>query len=260
MTDALAMLVPVLGRALLHFLWQGAVIGLAAALALQALRNARPQARYAVACLALLACALAPIVDMVGTACGSGTDARALQHGDALHCAPMVATAATAARRLGRLAGRRCVALDRCPVGRGRMRAVAAHGDGRGLDPAPARYAARRQRRPRGRRDWTGWPSASDLRRPIALRLVDSLDSARRRRAGGGRWCCCRRIADAHAGRTDRGAARARTGAHPSPRLPGEPVAGRSGGACCSTTRSRGGCRGRSASSASTSPTSSRSR
>jgi len=50
-----------LGHALLHFLWQGALIGLLAALALQALREARPQARYAVACLALLACVLAPL-------------------------------------------------------------------------------------------------------------------------------------------------------------------------------------------------------
>ena len=53
--------VPMLGRALLHFLWQGALIGLLAALAMQVLREARPQARYAVACLALLACVLAPV-------------------------------------------------------------------------------------------------------------------------------------------------------------------------------------------------------
>lgn len=55
-----ATFVPVLGRALLHFFWQGALIGLVAALLLHALRGARPQARYAVACGALLACALAP--------------------------------------------------------------------------------------------------------------------------------------------------------------------------------------------------------
>ena len=64
MTDLLAMfansLVPALALALLHFLWQGALIGLLAALALALLRNARPQARYAVACLALLACVLLP--------------------------------------------------------------------------------------------------------------------------------------------------------------------------------------------------------
>ena len=56
--------VPVLGRALLHFVWQGAVIGVVAALVLHALRDARPHARYAVACVALLACALAPVLDI----------------------------------------------------------------------------------------------------------------------------------------------------------------------------------------------------
>lgn len=68
MNDSLAplftVLVPTIGRALLHFLWQGAVIGLVAALLLHVLRVARPQARYAIACMALLACALAPIADI----------------------------------------------------------------------------------------------------------------------------------------------------------------------------------------------------
>ena len=38
MNETLEMLVPVLGRALLNFLWQGALIGLLAAVALQLLR------------------------------------------------------------------------------------------------------------------------------------------------------------------------------------------------------------------------------
>lgn len=50
-----------LGRALLASLWQGAAIGAAAWLALAALRDARAQTRYAVACIALLACLLAPL-------------------------------------------------------------------------------------------------------------------------------------------------------------------------------------------------------
>ena len=61
MAELLDALVPLLGLALLHFLWQGALIGLLAAVVLDMLRNARPQARYAVACLALLACMLAPV-------------------------------------------------------------------------------------------------------------------------------------------------------------------------------------------------------
>jgi beta-lactamase regulating signal transducer with metallopeptidase domain len=61
MTELLVDFIPVLGRALLHFVWQGALVGLLAALALHLLRDARPQARYAVACMALLACTMMPI-------------------------------------------------------------------------------------------------------------------------------------------------------------------------------------------------------
>jgi beta-lactamase regulating signal transducer with metallopeptidase domain len=61
MTELPAAFVPALARTLLHFLWQGALVGATAALALQVLRDARPQARYALACLALLACLLLPL-------------------------------------------------------------------------------------------------------------------------------------------------------------------------------------------------------
>lgn len=64
MTDAIALLVPALAMALLHFLWQGALVGLLAALGLSLLRNAPAQARYALACLALLACALLPFANL----------------------------------------------------------------------------------------------------------------------------------------------------------------------------------------------------
>ncbi|MGG6461557.1 M56 family metallopeptidase [Solilutibacter silvestris] len=60
--DAIAALVPLLAATLLHFLWQGALIGALAWMSLLALRSARPQARYAVACLALLACLIAPVL------------------------------------------------------------------------------------------------------------------------------------------------------------------------------------------------------
>jgi beta-lactamase regulating signal transducer with metallopeptidase domain len=72
MAEILEALVPLLGQALLHFLWQGALIGGVAALLLGALREARPQARYAVACLALLACVLAPIATMLAPLLTSG--------------------------------------------------------------------------------------------------------------------------------------------------------------------------------------------
>jgi beta-lactamase regulating signal transducer with metallopeptidase domain len=65
MADLLATAVPALGVALLHFLWQGALLGLATAELLHALRDARPQARYAVACAALLACLLLPLATLL---------------------------------------------------------------------------------------------------------------------------------------------------------------------------------------------------
>jgi len=64
MNETLELLVPVLGRALLDFLWQGALIGVIAAVLLHVARNGRPQLRYAIACLALLACAAAPCADV----------------------------------------------------------------------------------------------------------------------------------------------------------------------------------------------------
>ncbi len=60
MNELLAMRVAALGSVLLHFLWQGALIGLLAWLTLLMMRREKPQARYAVACLALLSCLLLP--------------------------------------------------------------------------------------------------------------------------------------------------------------------------------------------------------
>lgn len=71
MTEFAGQLVPALAMALLHFLWQGAVVGLLAWLALVALRGARPQVRYVVACLALLVCAALPawhVLDAIAAA------------------------------------------------------------------------------------------------------------------------------------------------------------------------------------------------
>lgn len=65
MTDLATTLVPVLGRVLIDFLWQGLLIGLVAALVLHGLRGARPQSRYLVSCLALLACVLVPAASVV---------------------------------------------------------------------------------------------------------------------------------------------------------------------------------------------------
>lgn len=49
-------------RSLLHFLWQGALLGLAAAVTLKALARSTPQIRHTVACVFLLVMALSPVV------------------------------------------------------------------------------------------------------------------------------------------------------------------------------------------------------
>lgn len=49
-----------IGWTLIHFLWQGLLLGCATAALLALLRNQRPEYRYAAACVALLACAAWP--------------------------------------------------------------------------------------------------------------------------------------------------------------------------------------------------------
>lgn len=73
-----------LGWALVDFLWQGALVGMATAIALALLRNARPQTRYAVACTALALCMALPV----------GGFLRGLNF-DSVATAPQVATAAS---------------------------------------------------------------------------------------------------------------------------------------------------------------------
>ncbi len=56
---------PALAWALIDFLWQGLLVGWACALLLALTRKASPQARYAVACAALLLCAALPLAGTV---------------------------------------------------------------------------------------------------------------------------------------------------------------------------------------------------
>ena len=77
-----APVVDALGRTLLHFLWQGALLGLAAAAALAALRGRTPQVRYGVACVALLAMFAAPIWTFASVSTGE------LSTNDAIAVAP----------------------------------------------------------------------------------------------------------------------------------------------------------------------------
>lgn len=58
-------LAPSLAWALIDFAWQGVLVGCAAALLLALMRSARPQARYLVGCLALLACLVLPVAGVM---------------------------------------------------------------------------------------------------------------------------------------------------------------------------------------------------
>ncbi|WP_229219232.1 M56 family metallopeptidase [Duganella sp. BJB1802] len=53
-----------LGLTLMHFLWQGLLLGCATAIALTLLRNSRAEYRYLVACSALMACLCWPAVEL----------------------------------------------------------------------------------------------------------------------------------------------------------------------------------------------------
>lgn len=76
-----AHVIAAIGWALLHFVWEGALIGCAAAVLLILLRNRRAEARYLAGCAALLLCLAWPLADLVlmlGTHEDIGTAPRTL--------------------------------------------------------------------------------------------------------------------------------------------------------------------------------------
>lgn len=175
----LPLLVPALATVLVDFLWQGALIGLLAWLALALLRNARPQARYAVACLALLACALLPawqLSQAVGDAAPMA-DARAFLAGAGLPAGVARLHVAPAFDALAPLPA---------PPDELLPWIVAAWGAGaaaRALRMACGLLWIRRLRL-RSRADHDGWQQSLDLlarrlgiRRSVALRIVADGDS-----------------------------------------------------------------------------------
>ena len=72
-----------LGWTLLHFLWQGLLLGCATAVLLTLMRNARPEHRYTVACTALLACLAWPAVEFLVRLQGAAGAADAVRFGAA---------------------------------------------------------------------------------------------------------------------------------------------------------------------------------
>jgi D-alanyl-D-alanine endopeptidase (penicillin-binding protein 7) len=76
-----ASLVASIGWTLLHFIWQGALIGCVTAVALLAMRNARPEHRYALACSALLLCVAWPVCELGARLAGGDTGASTARFG-----------------------------------------------------------------------------------------------------------------------------------------------------------------------------------
>lgn len=79
MSLSAASLVSSIGWTLLHFIWQGALIGCATAIALAAMRGARPERRYAVACGALMLCVAWPAIELVSRLSGSAAAGEAVR-------------------------------------------------------------------------------------------------------------------------------------------------------------------------------------
>lgn len=79
-----AFLIDCLGWTLLHFVWQGVLIGCVTALLLALMRNASPVARYNVACAGLLACVLWPAAELTLRLQGDSMVTAQMRFADAL--------------------------------------------------------------------------------------------------------------------------------------------------------------------------------
>ncbi|MGZ5183217.1 MAG: M56 family metallopeptidase, partial [Ramlibacter sp.] len=88
-----------LAWALLDFVWQGVLVGCAAAVLLGLMGRARPQSRYLVACAALLLCAALPLAGMVARVAGQPAS------GAAFMLAPVLREALPSAAGQGAAAG-----------------------------------------------------------------------------------------------------------------------------------------------------------
>lgn len=107
-----------LAWALIDFLWQGLLVGWMAALILALMRKARPQARYLVACGALLLCAALPLAGMVGrmAEADAGLASSALPAVASSTVANAVAALPVAALDAGRFAGWEAALQERLPL------------------------------------------------------------------------------------------------------------------------------------------------
>ncbi|QOY95280.1 hypothetical protein IM543_05285 [Massilia sp. UMI-21] len=107
-----------LAWALIDFLWQGLVLGWIAALLLALMRKARPQARYLVACGALLLCAALPLAGTVQRIAAADTGAPSSSLALAARQAGAVAAGRLPAAVIdaGRFAGWESALQERLPL------------------------------------------------------------------------------------------------------------------------------------------------
>lgn len=107
-----------LAWALIDFLWRGLLVGWVAALLLALMRKARPQARYLVACGALLLCAALPLAGMVARMAeadaGAASSALPVVAGSAV--AGAVSALPLSAIDAGKFAGWESVLQERLPL------------------------------------------------------------------------------------------------------------------------------------------------
>ncbi|RZA29962.1 MAG: peptidase M56, partial [Lysobacteraceae bacterium] len=111
-----------LAWALIDFLWQGLLVGWVCALLLALMRKARPQARYLVACGALLLCAALPLGGMISRMAEADAGVAAVVTASSLPLAAAgpVATVVSALPAVdfdaGRFAGWEAALQERLPV------------------------------------------------------------------------------------------------------------------------------------------------
>ncbi|WP_229426920.1 M56 family metallopeptidase [Massilia atriviolacea] len=161
-------LVDSIGWTLLHFSWQGVLIGCASAVLLALMRNTRPEYRYNVACAALLACVLWPAADLLARLQDGGAGAAAVRFGARMTGAAAADDASLAAwlqEQLLWIVGfwSVCAALLALRMAAG----LAWIGRAAGAPPAGAAWQARAAR----------MAAAFGIRRTVRLRVVDNLDS-----------------------------------------------------------------------------------
>ena len=260
-------LVQSIGWALVHFVWQGALIAAAAAAVLALLRAARPTTRYAIACAALIVMCAAPVVTTLqlsldadgpgsGLATSSGapavTPARSVGGGaSAAAGTSFVPTPSTL--RYPRVRGA-CAAHGGPPLVCRRAGAVGAPRHRMALRPAPA-HAVHRSAPGAAAGTRRGLREPAPHRAARTRAEIGDCGGADPRRVAPSGHPVARGRGRRDARRASRSDYRARARARAAPRLPDQRCFRPSSRRCSSITRRYGGVRARCGLSASTAAT-----